>query len=513
MADIIGTLDAIESTDFVLFNPRVLVILAATDAPDEAEFGGKISSQDFGVLETRSEPDTAAFIGEAQYLYDADLVNRYTPDPKPGSLVLYPAATGLEKAMADTDAERLIRIPDWVIIDQWDPWLISFNNLPFLAWAMSANMWQDEWREMTKRAWVARQWEFKSLRGTENGLRMAVDFIGRDVSPWGYQVTKLTVPPQRVYSGPTMTKEEREAWLKDMPQIRLWRVYERGWAGFGKSFYGGSGRARILHNHRFCLGGPADDPKVRAITPSTALERTKHRARYIVRGVETDVTVTDFGEFHRLHLRGIENGSVFTRRVIHTTGKKRYYIPTTAPSRLITIMPKERLSWRTPVWASREPLTAEGDRVVENSTRRRSVFSDIPSTGPRVPNERSWYYVPSDAWSRIYRRYPINDGSTELNSRRPVQFMGVGRYGFPKYTAWVGMSLRSKRPFAVFNGIPFNRYYQPHDPTPVKRAKVAVRAAKKIADRVLLELGPVPSFVAGRPFFAGKNVFIVGRTI
>jgi hypothetical protein len=92
-----------------------------------------------------------------------------------------------------------------------------------------------------------------------------------------------------------------------------------------------------------------------------------------------------------------------------------------------------------------------------------------------------------------------------------VQFMGTGRYGFPKYTAWVGASLRSKRKWAVFDG-PFgqHRFFLPHDGTPVLRARRAVVAAKKLVDRVLLELGPVPRFVAGRPFIAGIDSFIVG---
>jgi hypothetical protein len=219
--------------------------------------------------------------------------------------------------------------------------------------------------------------------------------------------------------------------------------------------------------------------------------------------------VSEFGNYWRLHLRGHENGSVFVGRPFYPVPPKRFYIPTTAPERLITIMSRERLPWRSPTWASREPLTVEPDRIVVGSTRRHHVFSDLPMGGP-MPNG---YYVPSDAWTRIYERYSVNDGSTVLNSRRPVQFMGTGRYGFPKYTAWVGVSLKSIRKFAVFNGVPWRRYFQPHDPTPVQRAKIAVQASKKIADRILLELGPVPSFVAGRPFIVGQQNFIVGQSI
>jgi phage tail P2-like protein len=445
-------------------------------------------------------PDIRTF-PDAEMMLDRVYVDR------PGAQTLYHAATGMEKALADSEAERLLRIYAEAIVDVWDPYRIAFRNLPFLSWAMGVNMWQDEWREMTKRTWTARQWHFKALRGTADGMRMAVDYIGRDVSPWGYWCIKFTVPPMQVFSGPTMTREEREKWLELMPQLRVWRTFERGIAGLGKSFYGSSSSAR-MRSPRFCLGGVPTDGLVCCITPTTAIERLRRRARWIVRGVETDVHVTEFGSYWRVHIRGIENGSVFTKRPFHPVVPKRFYIPTTAPKRLITIMPQQRLSWRVPVWSSLEPLTAQPDRLVYGSTRRRSVFCDVP-----MRLHKRDYYVPSDAWSRIFDRYSINDGSTELNSRRPVQFMGTGRYGFPKYTAWVGVSLKSRRRWAVFDGFPHNRYYQPHDPTPVKRAKIAVQASKKIADRILLELGPVPSFIAGRPFFVGKQNFIVGKSI
>src|SRR4051812_27913001 len=106
----------------------------------------------------------------------------------PGSKVLYPNAEGMEKALADTDAVRLMSVYAEAVIDVWDPYKISLTNLPFLAYGMSVNMWQDDWAELTKRNWVANNWTFLSLRGTVPGLRMAVEYMGRDVSPFGYQV-------------------------------------------------------------------------------------------------------------------------------------------------------------------------------------------------------------------------------------------------------------------------------------------------------------------------------------
>jgi len=40
---------------------------------------------------------------------------------RPGSKLLYRAASGLERAMADVDGERLIGTYAAIIADQWDP--------------------------------------------------------------------------------------------------------------------------------------------------------------------------------------------------------------------------------------------------------------------------------------------------------------------------------------------------------------------------------------------------------
>jgi phage tail P2-like protein len=117
------------------------------------------------------------------------------PIDQPGARVLFSAATGLEKAMADVDAERIIRLPDWLITDQWDPQRISAQNLPWLAYAMGVNLWEPIWSEGTKRDWVTRQWQFKALRGTPAAIKMAL-------AASGYRVTDMVRPQQGFWAAP-----------------------------------------------------------------------------------------------------------------------------------------------------------------------------------------------------------------------------------------------------------------------------------------------------------------------
>jgi phage tail P2-like protein len=158
------------------------------------------------------------------------------PIDHPGARVLYAASTGLEKAMADVDAERVIRLPDWLITDQWDPHRISAQNLPWLAYAMGVNLWESIWSEGTKRDWVARQWQFKALRGTPAAIRMAL-------AASGYRLTDMVRPPQGFWAAPNLTKEQWDSWIRLMPRIKIYFAPRTGLRGLDE-FY-------AEHDHAF----------------------------------------------------------------------------------------------------------------------------------------------------------------------------------------------------------------------------------------------------------------------
>lgn len=116
-------------------------------------------------------------------------------------LILYRSATGLERALVDVGGGRLIAMPAELIRDMWDAARVSDANLPVLAWAMQAQLWDDDWPDATKRAWVAQQWLYQSLRGTRAGVAMALRFMGRDFTG-GYDLIDVLTAPQGFYAVP-----------------------------------------------------------------------------------------------------------------------------------------------------------------------------------------------------------------------------------------------------------------------------------------------------------------------
>jgi len=150
--------------------------------------------------------------------------------PYPGAKLLYRSASGLEKSMADVDGERLIGTYAEIIIDQWDPYKISVNNLPYLGYAMGVMLWEDGWSESTQREWVAHQFEYKALRGTQAGIEMALNYTGRDFTG-GYYIVQAMRPPQCFFASPSMSKEAYDFWIHLLPEVRITFEEGVGWDG------------------------------------------------------------------------------------------------------------------------------------------------------------------------------------------------------------------------------------------------------------------------------------------
>jgi Phage tail protein (Tail_P2_I) len=147
---------------------------------------------------------------------------------RPGAKLIYGNATGLEKSMADVDGERLIGTYAEIINDQWNPYKISYNNLPYLGYAMGVMLWEEGWSESTQREWVARQFEYKALRGTQAGIEMALNYAGRDFTG-GYTIVQAIRPPQCFFASPSLSKEAYDFWIHLMPELRITFSEGVGW--------------------------------------------------------------------------------------------------------------------------------------------------------------------------------------------------------------------------------------------------------------------------------------------
>lgn len=166
------------------------------------------------------------WVGESTLTAEASALFLFTDKLHPdinkdaGHDVIYQNATGLERALADVDAYRLIATYAELVRDQWDPYEIDYANLAHLAWAMGVNLWEDNWGELFRRQWVDRQWQLKYLRGSRAGLDEFVRAVGGTVK-------RCITPPATTHPLPSYSDEERAEYITKFPQLRMYPYVDR----------------------------------------------------------------------------------------------------------------------------------------------------------------------------------------------------------------------------------------------------------------------------------------------
>jgi phage tail P2-like protein len=368
--------------------------------------------------------------------------------------------------------------------------------VPFLAWERAVDIWNEDWDEDTKRSVIARSLPLHFKKGTAYAIGEYVRYVGGRVVGW-------TRPPSKVFSGPSLTAAEREAWLETLPQVRVYFFYNAGNAGVAKAFMG-SPWSTLNKSRSFFFKG-------KFCVPSEAKKHLVRKATWNVNGVDTDTPVQDFGSQYQLHLLGMAGEKVFSDT---PSNAKKFFIPSDAWRRIVTIAPKSVTPWRIPVGPTLQAIQAQPDLVAMPGQRGYGVYTGSNlkhGTGSLMSHKN--FFIPSTSKFRLFERYAVFDGSVPL--KRPnVQFMGVGRYGFPGHTSIMHVSVPGKRSrwAAASDGvfIPKTRFWVPHDPRPMELVRWSTQAAMRLSDKILIQSGPLAQFVAGKPFLAGTG-FIVGK--
>ncbi|NKD88770.1 phage tail protein I [Haematospirillum sp. 15-248] len=95
--------------------------------------------------------------------------------------LLPPSASHLERLLADVDAVRLNAL-DIAIRDIWNPAACPAPFLPWLAWALSVDVWNPDWPEARKRAVIAASFQVHRHKGTRRAVREALEALDVDVT-------------------------------------------------------------------------------------------------------------------------------------------------------------------------------------------------------------------------------------------------------------------------------------------------------------------------------------------
>lgn len=91
--------------------------------------------------------------------------------------LLPPNATALERALEAPVGAAIGALPV-PLRYLWKPEAIPSAVLPWLAWALSVDEWNDAWPETIKRAIIAKSIELHRIKGTPDAVRLALAALG-----------------------------------------------------------------------------------------------------------------------------------------------------------------------------------------------------------------------------------------------------------------------------------------------------------------------------------------------
>lgn len=410
-----------------------------------------------------------------------------------GEKVLWPNATGLEKAMASTDAYRLMATYAELIRDQWDPYAISRENLPYLAWAMGTNLWEPIWSEGTKRVWTDEQWLYKSLRGTPAAYRMAL-------AQSGYDITNMVRPPQGFWIAPDLTKAQWDYWIRQMPELRIYYGLKEGTRGvdewfldgpddgsFRRSYTGYLDQDALSINDGFVLYGRYAIVRQRGRdTPAYRIEFTP--------GTVTSPTI----DFERVSTQGESSlGYVLDEDVLDD---ERYFDYDEIVPKLYTVEIDRTYDHD----ASELALTTVIPDMDPISIRY-ETNSDIGNGGPYFFRDGSFlddgaegegFFDLTDGGEYLLAdRIYLFDKSVNAVVTAGISFLDASRLGIPTYYAEVQIDTHSvDSPLSAFMGDIFldgNQFFIDEDTETVDRGLRAVVDAKALRDTIAVSFAPI----------------------
>ena len=402
--------------------------------------------------------------------------------------MLYKAATGLERALVDVEAEAMLGIRAELITENWDPWKVQLRNLPFLAWGLGVTLWDEDWSEATKRQWLADQWLWHSRIGTVWAIRRAL-------ANWSYELVDYLRPPQGYFASPDFTPEQRHEWLEQMPKLRI--RLERSdignigldqWVedqGFVDESFAGEDDGWNLYGRRASLRLANGTETTLQVAERTLSEReldTVDLERVYLPGLSTRgfIADEDYIDDERFVCAEEKTPETITIRLDRR--------------RTFTTVDYELASTARPGY---EPINVQYTRELDVGEAGPFFFADDDAADIAFTEPDYGGFMLADV---IY----LLDPAVQSMMTEGFSFAGYSRVGMPTYTAEVLVNVRSTEPQVLWfaeDGFEGDAVASPENTKHLDNAFRAIVASKALRDTVLADFAPV------RPLEFGDVIF------
>lgn len=337
--------------------------------------------------------------------------------------------------------------------------------LPWLAWALSVDLWDEEWSVERKRRVIANSFHLHRLKGTAAGLKKYVSLVDAEVK-------QILIPPQGAFASAAISKGELDAWLRTMPQIRVYLAREVG-SGRGLSFI-----ARDHVDHAFA----------RFDAGRALLGRA---ARIWDNGVETRVRISDLTtereekkalRIERVSIPGNAGPGAFVGRYAD-----RYFVGVSvSEAKLVTYRQDvnyehrfSTLSLKSAV-PSLNPVDVRSERLSDTGHAGANAF---------VKRYVGHVFLGEDMapWM-MYDRIVLHDPSRAVPRAIAWSFAGTARLGLPPFTAKTVVDLKDKmpKPAAAVGRFVDSTYAIQQNTKKQSNVRLAIRTSKAVRDKILV---------------------------
>lgn len=400
-------------------------------------------------------------------------------------------STPLELALEQATA-RVGAVP--VAIDTLSrPYEAPKAFLPWLAQGYSVDVWPKRWDETAQREAIRGSIKLHKLKGSAAAIREMIRQAGGTV-------IKFDRPPSTAYVGADFTEEDRAAWLKHYPELRIYPFRDK--ALRPNSFFAGRSYA-----------GVASGPERGALIPSTAEDRAGRRAFLYDRGVETPlrVTVVTAMEEQRVAVEEETIQLKILKPYAFAAGVVRRKKFAGGGTRLSTVTLRQSVAYAA-IKGDRRRLTVSPGLTPIDPTpvegNAKGFVSKYKFFAGASAASRGRYLLPSTAFLRIYDTVWLYEPGRHVPPRRGRFFAGVTRLGQPAYTADVKVRIRppvrARKLFA--GGYAGVGHAYPADRSLLDDILRATGAAKSLRDQTYLNINCTEVVLASPNLLCGEVV-------
>ena len=374
--------------------------------------------------------------------------------------ILAPNATSYERTLA-SQVDRLLALNTDRLRRLWDPYRCHIDDLPYLAWSFSVDIWDTEWPEHKKRGVVANAIAHHRIKGTKAGMATYLDLVGSHLN-------NLIVPPARGYRIPAMTNEKFLSWLVMLPQIRIYPYLIRDPAG-----------PRDFRMPTYCFRN--DNFREKSLGPDLYGRKAAiHR-----NGADIPVKLEAMTELGGQSVERIYFGNN-SKRDYRTAGFRGhgFYQESDAADNVVTVRINQAGSDLMSVTTGLVPQNVKPVQIAERHVPQPGQHFHDYNKSFRGENFRR----ETDAARWIYDRVALHSKADLPAGLSAKSYRGHTRYGIPAYTAQATVSVPLVQSLARgFGGRFRNGFRVPTDMERLDDACGAIVSAKPLRDTVLVD--------------------------